>query len=81
VPSGVTLTMAIVDEAVKIPMLFQSPTDRLSALRVAKNYTKGYTDTQVCRLSCLRLPSLTAADQSTGCDVERSMGSVGYSDE
>jgi hypothetical protein len=58
----------------------------ISALRVAKNYTKGYTDTQV-GLPLLGQPrdvsklSVTLADKGPGSDVERSMGSFRHPDE
>ena len=58
----------------------------ISALRVAKNYTKGYTDTQVGLP--LRRPArgvsklnVTLADKGPGGNVERSMGSFRYPDE
>lgn len=56
------------------------------ALRVAKNYTKGYTDTQVSvpllgQLRGVSGLSVTIADKGPGGDVERSMGSFRHPDE
>jgi hypothetical protein len=50
-------------------------------MRVAKAYTKGYTDTQVRLSNINQSASSDDIDKSQGCDLERSMGSLGYSDE
>lgn len=50
-------------------------------MRVAKAYTKGYTDTQVRLSNIYKSAASDDIDKSQGCDVERSMGSFGYSDE